>query len=376
MKRHIDGIVYGARVIYAASKKYFALKAMMTAASALLPFAPMILWRNLLNNISIYKLRADDSAISRIAIFTIAYCIVYFISKVLDSVSQYVTYKYNDEISHYLDNVIVDKISSVDLAFFESSQLRDKLQNSWALVNSVQNIVWVVFETATSAIRFAISLDLLSSVNLLLLPLAILFALPSAFADKKVNEYDYRFETEHATTQRKMDYFKDLFFGNAQLEIRLYELKDHFLDIYKNEWRKWDSASKKKNLLQFLIKFAVLRCFSVNELIIYFYAVAQFVANKISIGDVTYYVSVATQFRSDFSRVCALMNTFTFVSKRLDDVRSFLEMSPAVETSGELTPPQNPKIEFRNVSFSYPNSATRILPRCAGNPAGRTFGRA
>lgn len=41
--------------------------------------------------------------------------------------SRVVSYKYNDALDYYLDNVLTYKISKVDLVFYDSSKLKDKI---------------------------------------------------------------------------------------------------------------------------------------------------------------------------------------------------------------------------------------------------------
>ena len=52
-------------------------------------------------------------------------------------------------------------------------------------------------------------------------------------------------------------------------------------------------------------------------------------------------------------------------SKELNDVRSFVEMKPLLEKSGTKTPSKNPRIEFKNVSFRYPNAENDVLSHCS-----------
>ncbi len=66
------------------------------------------------------------------------------------------------DFCYYLDNKMIDKVSSIDLAFFDSSDLNDKLNNSWSLIYSTKLMVTFVFDMFQKAIRLIISLSLMA----------------------------------------------------------------------------------------------------------------------------------------------------------------------------------------------------------------------
>lgn len=293
------------------------------------------------------------------------YCAVMLMEKLLDTVSDLVSFKYNDAINYYLDNAMIDKVSAIDLAFFDSSDLNDKLDNAWDLMYSTKNMVSFVFDMLQRTIRLIISFSLVLTLSLWLVPVVIILCIPSVIGDRKVNDMNYRFEKDYTKSHRKLEYYKDLFFEGACSEVRLYHLRDYLSSLYTDIWELWDKAVHAKNIMVCLINIASLVLLTVNEVIVYILSVIKLIAGEIAVGDVAYYVSLLTQFRQDFTSLCYRINMFGKNTKELNDVRSFVEMEPLLEHGGTMIPAGNPKIEFKDVSFRYPSGDHDVLSHCS-----------
>jgi ATP-binding cassette subfamily B protein len=365
LKDYFQNIRYASKIIFAASKKYFIFKMLLSILSSVLPYLPLFLWRELINALVDATFGEINSFLNKIWWIAALYCGTMLVQRLLDTVSDYLSFKYNDAIDYYLDNVMIDKVSSVDLAFFDSSDLNDKLNNSWSLIYSTKNMVTFIFDMFQKAIRLAISFSLMITLSLWLIPFVIVFCIPSVISDGLVNNLDYQFEKEYAKSRRKLEYYKDLFFEGARSEVRLYHLSEYFSNLYKLVWNQWDKAIHSKNIKVCIVNMISLILLTVNEIIIYVLSVARLIAGKIEVGDVAYYVSLLAQFRGDFTSLCYRINTFSKNSKELSDVRTFVEMKPLLEKGGTKVPTANPKIEFNNVSFRYPNAEKNVLDHCS-----------
>ena len=365
IKEYFVNIGYASKIIFAASSKYFVLKFLLSLAISILPYLPIFLWRELINAL-VEAIGGDIKPfLQRIWVLAALYCAVMLVQKLLDTLSDFVTFKYNDAIDYYLDNKMIDKVSSIDLAFFDSSDLNDKLNNSWSLIYSTKLMVTFVFDMFQKAIRLIISLSLMVTFAPWLIPVILVLCIPSIIGDKRINGMDYQFEKEHTKSHRKLEYYKDLFFEGARSEVRLYHLSDYFSFLYRTTWNYWDKAVHSKNIKVCLINMVSLVLLTINEVIVYILSIAKLIAGKIEVGDVAYYISLLAQFRSDFTSLCYRINMFGKNSKELNDVRSFVEMKPLLEKGGTRVPSKNPKIEFKDVSFYYPNAENAVLSHCS-----------
>ena len=365
IKEYFTNVGYASKIIWTASKKYFILKFILSLISSVLPYLPLFLWRELINALVEAIGGNAEPLVQKIWWLTMLYCAVMLIEKLLDTVSNLVSFKYNDSINYYLDNAMIDKVSAIDLAFFDSSDLNDKLDNAWDLMYSTKNMVSFVFDMLQRIIRLIISFSLVLTLSLWLVPVVIILCIPSVIGDRKVNDMNYRFEIDHTKSHRKLEYYKDLFVEGACSEVRLYHLRDYFSSLYTDIWKLWDKAVHAKNVRVCLINIASLILLTVNEVIVYILSVVKLIAGEIAVGDVAYYVSLLTQFRQDFTSLCYRINMFSKNTKELNDVRSFVEMEPLLEHGGTMVPAGNPRIEFKDVSFRYPQGDHDVLSHCS-----------
>lgn len=365
IKEYFSNVRYASKIIFAASKKYFILKLILSLISSVLPYLPLFFWRELINAL-VEAIRGNtDLLLHRIWLFAILYCAIILVQKSINVISEFVSFKYNDAINYYLDNMMIDKVALIDLAFFDSSDLNDKLKNSWSLLRSTKELVTFVFDMLTKAIRLVISFSFMMTFSLWLIPVVIVLCIPSIVGDKITKDMDYKFEKEYTKSLRKLEYYKGLFFEGARSEVKLYHLCDYFSSLYMNVWKHWDRAIHAKNIKVCLINVASLVLLTISEIMVYILSVVKLIAGEIAVGDVTYYVSLMVQFREDFNSLCYRVNRFCKNSKELNDVYSFVEMKPLLEKSGTKTPSANPKIEFRNVYFRYPSAESDILNNCS-----------
>ena len=87
-----------------ASKKYFILKLFLSIISSTLPYLPLFLWRELINNLTEAIKKNPESLIKIIWALACGYAAVILLEKLLDTISDFVSYKYNDAIQYYMDN--------------------------------------------------------------------------------------------------------------------------------------------------------------------------------------------------------------------------------------------------------------------------------
>ena len=85
----------------------------------------------------------------------------------------------------------------------------------------------------------------------------------------------------------------------------------------------------------------------------------------IGIGDLQYNLSMVTRLREQAGLLTQKINHFLNDNAKLLELQEFMDMEPKTEKSGTLKPSNNPKIEFCNVSFRYPNSEEYVLKNCS-----------
>ena len=354
------------KLIYGASHKYFILYSIIMVVETVLPYAPILIMRHLLNYLTSYSLNHTEALLYPILWLAIAYCAVFFLQIIFGNTKKLIAYKYNDAIDYYFDNLLIDKIAEADLSYFDSSSLSDQMQNAAGNVRATtQDIVFSLFEILKGMARLILSALMIGTLGIWTVPFIILLCIPTILCTKKKGRLNYEFSKKHNVDQRKMAYYKGIFFGDSQKEVRLYGLTEFFVEKYSMVWQNFRSMKNKLNLSNLGLN-TISRIFSTGvEILAYLAAITKLVSHTIGVGDVTYYVSLATNFRQDIEGIVNRVNKFDLDSAKLDDILAFIEFDPEAEKGGTLIPGENPEIEFRHVSFRYPSAEEYVLRDCS-----------
>jgi ATP-binding cassette subfamily B protein len=94
------------------------------------------------------------------------------------------------------------------------------------------------------------------------------------------------------------------------------------------------------------------------------YIILSTLSKKISVGSLTYYTTALINFQNGLSGLFRTASELIDASQYVEEIFEFLDIEPKlVSPDNAIVMKENkaPKIEFRNVTFSYPGSDTKIL---------------
>lgn len=366
VRTHIINFKKSVKLICAASHKYFIMYSAVMVVSTVLPYIPLWIMRRLLNDLTAYHLTESDDLLPGIIIMTVLYCGSFLLSITFGTVKKLITYKYNDEIDYFFDNLLIDKIAKTDLSYFDSSSRSDQMQNAANNIrNTTQHIVFAVFGMMQAVAQLIMSATMIGTLGMGSVFVIILLCIPPIILHKTSKAKNYEFNKSHNIDQRHISYYKGLFFDDARQEIRLYGVSEFFIEKYQYRWERYSNTKKRLNLADFG-RGAISSLFSNGvEIFTYIVAIAKLASHLIGVGDVTYYVSLATKFRLNTMGVMNKVNDYIQDSTQLDDILAFIESEPETEKGGSLLPGAEPRIEFCGVSFRYPFAEEYVLRDCS-----------
>ena len=366
IKQRTNNILYALKIILKASKRYFWGELFFSLIGVVLPFISMFIWRDLLNRlVSVDNVK--NELLNKIIVLAIVYLISLFLSLCLESLQKLILYKYNDEIDYYIDNILIDYILNEEISFFDSSDSKDKLNHVTSIMPSIiKNIPSVIFDIMESLVWFIVAIIMLGEISVLFVILIVCISIPSIVINRIIEKKNYSFNKSNSKIQRKISYYQGLFNGNALLEIKIYNLVNEFSQIYENLFNRYRKQSVKHSTLIGVIQLITVVVSIIGDVIIYSLTISKFLSNTILIGDFALYISLLESFKSRFSMLIINFNSLVEISDEIGDVRELLENSNyKLERTGKLTLTSNPKIEFKNVSFKYPNSNKYVLKNCS-----------
>lgn len=270
----------------------------------------------------------------------------------------------------------------VKLQFKGAELLADSVMNmSYETVDNseVQDCIWLARYNNFNTI-YELSMDIISSVITMfsiglvvftLNPIILVLIIISCIVGNVINKYtrtlSAKYEEDHAVNNRQNYYLTGLM-----------EFPEQGMDIRTNNLEKWicDNATKNwwKNIFPYELKFTkknlVLRSITdsiviVQELFIYVFLIIEIVNKALSVGDFSMYVTAANTFSSCLHNILSKYSDLMLQSATyLDNYYRCIKISDqqsCEEKHMHMYAQDNMEIEFRNVSFKYPNSDTMVL---------------
>ena len=271
--------------------------------------------------------------------------------------------------SQYL---ILRKAARLDIAFFENSAFYDEMEKARSESSfRAYNLAVLSLTIVTSLTGLTAMLAVLLSVHwaapiVLLVTSAPQVIVGGHFAGKR-----FSLVGAMARNRRMAEYLSRLLASReAVKEIRIFALHEELLRRFNNFW---GSFGKETFRLQFAAErfgFLLGLIAMVGTASIWAYAVVRAVGGHISVGTLALAFQAAEQGRSRFSKLFGDLGLFYEHTIFAGILFRFLDLDPRSVEGALAPPPASPtpvpgrlaqSIEFRNVSFRYPESERYVV---------------
>lgn len=352
---------FGIKTCFLASKFYFSMKLVILMFTTLIPLVNLWLWKEVLNGIVDFGNRKQT-----VLVCLVIYLALQLATYLIDQFDNYVQDRYSDELKFYIDAVMMDKTSRMDLSFFDSAKMGDKVRHARNNFLTMMNMSWLVFDIISAFINVVATLIIVCTYKWWLGLVTLVLLIPFMLYNKKRTERKLQMEKEQLRDNRKKDYYRDVFFNdNVQFEVKLNNIGSYFIGKYKETWQKLYKINKTEDVKHNIINTLIMIVNVSSEFLVLTISVFDVVNKHIGIGDLQYNLSMISRLRSQSQLLMNKVNKFLNDNTRLIELQEFMEIKPEVEKSGTLKPSNNPKIEFCSVSFRYPNAEQYVLKNCS-----------
>ena len=357
----LKNVWFGITTCFKASKFYFSMKFVILMFTTLIPLGNLWLWKEVLNGITDFENHENT-----VIVYLIMYLVLLTATYLIDRFDNYVERRYTDELIFYIDRVMMEKTSRMDLSFFDSAQMGDKVRHTRDSFFTVLCLSWVVFDILSSLINVVATLVIVCTYKWWLGVVTLILLIPFMLYNKKRTERKMEMEKEQLRDNRKKDYYNGVFFNNdIQFEIKLNNIGSYFIDKYKETWQKLYKINRAEDIKHSIFNTLIMIVNVSGEFLVLTVSVFDVVNKHIGIGDLQYNLSMVSRLRSQSQTLMNQVNRFLKDNTRLIELQEFMDIEPQVEKSGTLMPSSNPKIEFCNVSFRYPNAEQYVLKDCS-----------
>ena len=352
---------FAIKTCFLASKFYFSLKLLVLLSTTAIPLVNLWLWKEVLNGIVDFA-----NSRQRVVVCLVVYLVLLLTTHLLARFDGYVEDRYTDELKFYLDEIMMNKTSRMDLAFFDSAKMADKVRHARNNVGTVMGMSWLVFDILSATINVITTLIIVCAYKWWLGIITLLLLIPFMLYNKHHTERMLEIEKEQLRENRKKYYYHDRFFdNNVQFEIKLNNIGTYFIDKYKALWLKMYRINRNVDIKHRIINTVIMIVNVSSEFLVLTVSVFDVVNKYIGIGDLQYNLNMVSRLRSQSQTLTNRINRLLNDNTRLIELQEFMEIEPEIEKTGTLKPSSNPQIEFCNVSFRYPNAEQYVLKNCS-----------
>ena len=337
------------------------MKLIILMFTTLIPLVNLWLWKEVLNGIVDF-----GNSKQTVIVCLVIYIALQSATYLIDQFDNYVQDRYSDELKFYIEEQMMDKTSRMDLSFFDSAKMGDKVRHARNNFLTMMNMSWLVFDIISAFINVVATLIIVCTYKCWLGIVTLMLLIPFMLYNKKRTERKLQMEKEQLRDNRKKDYYRDVFFNdNVQFEVKLNNIGSYFIGKYKETWQMLYKINKTEDIKHNVINTLIMIINVSSEFLVLTVSVFDVVNKHIGIGDLQYNLSMVSRLRSQSQMLMNKVNKFLNDNTRLIELQEFMDIEPEVEKSGTLKPSNNPKIEFCNVSFRYPNAEQYVLKDCS-----------
>ncbi|MEK6892993.1 MAG: ABC transporter ATP-binding protein [Nanoarchaeota archaeon] len=310
------------------------------------------------------------SIAGKVGIGLLGVLIVYASSKIIQSilwdVQTIIKRVHAQKLDKHVSYVLMDKISSLDTVYFEDPEYYNTLtksnQNFWR----INEFFWQFTFFVSQTISVLIIISALFTFNWLVVALIIIASLPSIIFAFKASDINWSAFDISLPIGRYANYYKNLMTERPEVikELKLFNLKSHFLKRYESLFDKYfyeqKKAAKKETLL-FIVVGIIEGTFSVLAA---WLVINSFIKGVISIGELTFFWALLFQFSENARYMVRMIGELSNNSTFITPIVKLLKFKSIIqEIKNPLNFPKKLKkgIEFRDVTFYYPRSKIPAL---------------
>ncbi|MDT8715350.1 ABC transporter ATP-binding protein [Clostridium sp. 19966] len=270
------------------------------------------------------------------------------------------------ELNNYIAKLIIEKSNELDLSYFENSDFYNKMQKANDQASSATiSIVYGITDMIKSFSILVGAVVIVIQLNPLLLGLCMLTAIPMFFVDVKISRmiYDvYSKRTEKTRFARNLQ--KIMLHYNSIKEVKLNRIGHFFqniiLSIYSENLRQDKNVGKKQ-----FKELSLIDCLNTVISYIYkLYIIFLTLSRGLTIGSMTMYMSALTNVDTSVKETLGGITGVYENNLYIENLFYVLDLKPKISDNALSKIFNNTVmncIEFRNVSFKYPNSNNYVL---------------
>ncbi|KYD04314.1 hypothetical protein B4102_3294 [Heyndrickxia sporothermodurans] len=350
------------KLVFKNNKTYLIISFFFIISSAVLPFINIIYFKYLFDAISFHY------SFSYIIKITIYMLIVYLITTNVQIYTKSATTLHSKWLLIPMTSMFCKKSIEMDYQFTEDQSVIQEMDRAkYVLANgdNLEMYLDAVNGLFISIIQFAIIAFLANVVNPFIIVLILAVSIINTVISSKIRKKNYQIHRESLPVDYKWRYIIKLATDiKYAKEVRLFGLKNfisHKGDKNREEYLSLVKIINKNEKKGFL---ATIGTSIVQEIVVLIILVYMVIFKNLTIGNFNVLMNVTRQFTESFKKFFeCFLNLYT-INNYLNDFFLFLNRKSQLRETGNLKielEDKPGKIEFKDVSFHYPNDPRLII---------------
>lgn len=314
------------------------------------------------NIINILSYQSNESRWGKILYLILFLVCIQVFSFIVNKINNYMNETHNEKIAMYIKLEIIKKINSLDISYFDNPKFYDEIQNATRDSKSFQTLTWIVIAIIRGIVQMVFCGILLGNLAFYIPLILIAVNVPSVLVDKYVTKKKYKWQIDQTINERKYGYFESILRNRSHSkDIRVYHVDKYLTQNFISLWKKWFSEKSKINRQKYIYSFlgGILPIFC--DIGVLVYVCICILNGSLTLGDFTYYRSMASQFRNGMNSLLMSINSGYESEMKLSHYEDFLNFENHIVNDGTLELKDIWRIEFKNVCFKYPHTESFVL---------------
>jgi ATP-binding cassette subfamily B protein len=340
---------------------------LLTLGGALLPAAQAWVGKLIVDGVvAVIQGGGGEEQIRTVFVYLILELGLFLLSTLFNHARRLIQQLIQLQLANRIRGDIIRKALTLDLAFFEDPDFYDRLQNARREAGSrpvnLINDTFLIVQNTITLLSFAI---LMLRFSPWLVVILLITSIPAFIAETRFSEQGFRLLTRRAPETRQVNYLARLLTEDISAkEIKLFNLGDMLLQRYMNLFEKFFEEDKSLALRRGVVGFSLGLIATLGFYGSYAWIVWHTVQSRITLGDMTLYLTIFRQGQATFQAILTAVGTIYENNLFMANLFDFLGLQPQM---GVDTPRAGPpaalrgEIEFRGVGFRYPESGDWAL---------------
>jgi len=275
---------------------------------------------------------------------------------------RYMQTVHNDLMENRIQTEFMEKSMALDLEFFDNPVYVDAMQAARMDASAIPNIMWNVMSAFNGMLSLFSAFVFLSKENWLLALIVVVSGIPYSYFNQKHANDIYKWRMCHVGEERQLGHIQ-MIAGSRTFacDVRVFGIEEYLLDRYKKIYDVLIYGRKhmrKKQLIAGIVSGIMPE---ICALIIMIYITQGIFSGRNTLGDYTLFTGLLSTLIASLSAVTMGIAHIYEDKLKVDTVKRFKGQENHVLDEGKLHLDNISEIEFRNVSFHYPDTEYEVL---------------